>query len=75
MYQVQRYTCVPGPNHVRRTYLERSKGRVINTHVTTNKIKSCDRTRVVLNALRPVYNSVMYYGSTKSSDTKIQLIL
>ena len=40
-------------------YLERSEGCVTNMHVTVNKIRSCDRTMVVLKALSLVYDSVI----------------
>ena len=57
--QVQTYTCVLGPNHMRRTYLKSSKFRVTTMHVKVIKIQSCDCNRVVLKVLSPVYDHVI----------------
>ena len=53
------YACVPGPNHVRSTYLERSKVGMTNTHVIVNKIQSCDLNREVLKVMRLVYDHMI----------------
>ena len=38
---------------------ERPKGFMNNRHVTLNKIRYCDRTKVVMKLLRPVYDSMI----------------
>ena len=59
IYKVKIYACVRVTNNVRRTWQEMSKGCMTHTHVTTNNIRSCDCTMVVLKVLRMVYDWVI----------------